>query len=61
NISEHRAQAVVNKLIELGVTPTQLEWRGEGESQPVADNNTAEGRAANRRVEITITSFQFQE
>ncbi|EEZ01435.1 outer membrane protein A precursor [Vibrio sp. RC586] len=61
NISEHRAQAVVNKLIELGVTPTQLEWRGEGEFQPVADNNTAEGRAANRRVEITIPSFQFQE
>lgn len=61
NLSEFRAQAVVNKLIELGATPTQLEWRGEGESQPVADNNTAEGRAKNRRVEITIPSFQFQE
>ncbi|CDU05775.1 Outer membrane protein A [Vibrio coralliirubri] len=61
NLSEHRAQVVVNKLIELGATPTQLEWRGEGESQPVADNNTAEGRAENRRVEITIPSFQFQE
>ncbi|EJE4199723.1 TPA: OmpA family protein [Vibrio cholerae] len=61
NLSERRAQSVVNKLIELGVTPTQLEWRGEGEFQPVADNNTAEGRAANRRVEITIPSFQFQE
>ncbi|KQH84132.1 hypothetical protein AMR75_20500 [Vibrio fluvialis] len=60
NLSEHRAQAVVNKLIELGATPTQLEWRGEGESQPVADNNTAEGRAKNRRVEITIPSFQYQ-
>ncbi|ELZ7234691.1 OmpA family protein [Vibrio parahaemolyticus] len=61
NLSERRAQAVVNKLIELGATPTQLEWKGEGESQPVADNNTAEGRAKNRRVEITIPSFQFQE
>ncbi|WP_172380031.1 OmpA family protein [Vibrio sp. Vb339] len=60
-LSEHRAQAVVNKLIELEVAPTQLEWEGEGESQPVADNNTAEGRAKNRRVEITIPSFQFQE
>ncbi|WP_273979564.1 OmpA family protein [Vibrio parahaemolyticus] len=59
HISEHRAQAVVNKLIELGATPTQLEWRGEGESQPIADNNTAEGRAENRRVEITIPSFQY--
>ncbi|AYV24953.1 OmpA family protein [Vibrio mediterranei] len=45
----------------VGVTHTQLEWRGEGESQPVADNNTAEGRAKNRRVEITIPSFRFQE
>ncbi|EIT7126927.1 outer membrane beta-barrel protein [Vibrio parahaemolyticus] len=61
NLSERRAQAVVNKLIELGATPTQLELRGEGESQPVADNNTAEGRAANRRVEITIPSFQYQK
>ncbi|KPA54534.1 membrane protein [Photobacterium leiognathi subsp. mandapamensis] len=61
NLSEHRAQAVVNKLIELGVTPTQLEWRGEGESQPVADNKTAEGRAKNRRVEITISNFQRQK
>ncbi|NOH78004.1 outer membrane beta-barrel protein [Vibrio crassostreae] len=61
NFSERRAQAVVNKLIELGATPTQLEWRGEGESQPVADNNTAEGRAKNRRVEVTISSYQFQE
>ena len=59
NLSEHRAQAVVDKLIELGATPTKLEWRGEGESQPVADNNTAEGRAKNRRVEVTIPSFQF--
>ena len=61
HLSEHRAQAVVNKLIELGATPTQLEWRGEGGSQPVADNNTAEGRAKNRRVEITIPSFQYQK
>ncbi|MEZ9622821.1 outer membrane beta-barrel protein [Vibrio sp. 10N.261.55.F6] len=61
NLSEHRAQAVVNELIELGATQTQLEWRGEGESQPVADNKTAEGRAKNRRVEVTIPSFQFQE
>ncbi|WP_299687798.1 OmpA family protein [uncultured Vibrio sp.] len=61
NLSERRAQAVVNKLIELGATPTQLEWRGKGESQPIADNNTAEGRAKNCRVEITIPSFQFQD
>ena len=60
-LSEHRAQAVVNKLIELGVTPTQLEWRGEGESQPAADNATSEGREKNRRVEVTTPIFQFQK
>ncbi|WP_172380715.1 OmpA family protein [Vibrio sp. Vb339] len=60
-LSERRAQAVVNKLIELGVAPTQLEWQGKGESQPIADNNTAKGRAKNRRVKITIPSFQFKE
>ncbi|WP_299574848.1 OmpA family protein [uncultured Shewanella sp.] len=61
NLSERRAQAAVNKLIELGVSPAQLEWRGEGASQPVGDNNTAEGRAKNRRVEVIIHSFQVQE
>ncbi|HDI3293903.1 TPA: OmpA family protein [Vibrio cholerae] len=60
-LSERRAQAVANKLVDLGVTQEQLEWRGEGESNPIADNKTAEGRAKNRRVEITIPSFHFQE
>ena len=60
-LSERRAQAVVNKLIELGVTSTRLEWQGKGEYQPIADNKTAKGRAENRRVEISIPSFPFQE
>lgn len=60
-LSERRAQVVVNKLNELEVTQAQLEWQGKGDSQPVADNKTAEGRAKNRRIEITIQSFQFQE
>lgn len=42
------------------VPQDQLEWRGEGESNPIADNNTAEGRVKNRRVEVTIPSFKFQ-
>ncbi|OMO35227.1 hypothetical protein BCT46_22395 [Vibrio sp. 10N.261.46.E8] len=58
-LSEHRAQAVVNQLIKLDVTPTQLDWQGVGESRPVADNNTAEGRAENRRVEIIIPNFKY--
>lgn len=58
-LSERRAQAVTNKLIELNVSPTQLEWWGEGEAKPIEDNNKAEGRAKNRRVEVTIPNFQF--
>jgi OOP family OmpA-OmpF porin len=59
-LSELRAQAVANQLVDLGVTQGQLEWRGEGESSPTADNTTAEGRAKNRRVEVTIPHFQFE-
>ena len=58
-LSERRAQSVVSQLIDLGVAPERLEWRGEGESHPVVDNTIAEGRAQNRRVEVTIPSFQF--
>lgn len=59
-LSERRAQAVAVQLVDLGVTQEQLEWRGEGESNPIAENVTAEGRAKNRRVEVTIPSFQYQ-
>ncbi|MGL4957437.1 MAG: OmpA family protein, partial [Plesiomonas sp.] len=59
-LSELRAQAVANQLVDLGVTQGQLEWRGEGESSPTANNTTAEGRAKNRRVEVTIPHFQFE-
>lgn len=59
-LSELRAQAVANPLIDLGVNPERIESRGEGELNPIADNNTAEGRAKNRRVEVTIPSFIFQ-
>ncbi|MGL5250520.1 MAG: OmpA family protein [Enterovibrio sp.] len=60
-LSERRAQSVVNQLIKFGVDPERLKWRGEGESQPIADNTTAQGRAKNRRVEVAIPSFQFKE
>ncbi|EKO3605448.1 OmpA family protein [Vibrio metschnikovii] len=60
-LSERRAQAVVSQLVDLGVSREQLEWRGEGELYPIADNLTADGRAQNRRVEVIIPSFQFQK
>ncbi|ELO1776179.1 OmpA family protein [Vibrio fluvialis] len=58
-LSEKRAQTVVNQLIELGVSPSQLDWIGEGESRPIFNNTTTEGRSQNRRVEVKIPSFQF--
>lgn len=60
-LSDKRAQEVVNKLLELGVSIAQIEAYGEGSSNPIADNRTAEGRAKNRRVEVTIPNFQYQK
>ncbi len=52
-LSERRAAAVKNALIErFNVTATKMVTQGMGESQPVADNNTAAGRALNRRVDV---------
>ena len=60
-LSERRADAVATLLIEQGVNTEQLAVLGKGESSPIATNSTAEGRALNRRVEITIPSFQYQK
>ena len=51
-LSERRAQAAADYLAEQGVSPATMTIKGMGESQPVADNATREGRAMNRRVEI---------
>lgn len=53
-LSEARANAVRDFLVEHGVSAGRIEARGMGESQPVADNATADGRANNRRVEVVI-------
>ncbi len=51
-LSDRRAKAVRDYLIEKGVPATRLTSRGYGESAPIEDNATADGRAANRRVEL---------
>lgn len=52
NLSQKRAQSVVNYLIKKGVAVSRLRAVGFGASKPIADNNTANGRAQNRRVEL---------
>ncbi len=53
-LSEARAQAVVDYLVNGGVAADQLVAVGFGESQPIADNDTADGRAQNRRIEFVV-------
>ena len=53
-LSEQRAQSVRRQLIEYGCNPDKIQAFGYGDTQPVATNETEEGRALNRRVEITI-------
>jgi OOP family OmpA-OmpF porin len=53
-LSERRANAVREYLISQGVSSQQLLARGYGETQPIADNSTAEGRAQNRRVVMKV-------
>lgn len=51
-LSENRAKSVVNALIAKGIDKGRLSSKGWGQSKPVADNKTDEGKAKNRRVEI---------
>lgn len=54
DLSRRRAQAVVNFLRTNKIAANRLRFRGEGESKPVATNDTDEGRAQNRRVEFVV-------
>jgi len=53
-LSLRRAQTVAGSLRTQGIAAGQIEVHGYGEGQPISSNNTAEGRARNRRVEIVI-------
>ena len=54
-LSEARAAAVKNVLVEeYGIAIDRIESVGKGETRPIANNATAEGRAKNRRVEATL-------
>lgn len=59
-LSEKRAQAVAKALEAQGVDAARITAKGQGESNPIASNATAEGREKNRRVELVIPEFQYQ-
>ena len=54
-LSDRRAKTVYDYLFLYGVDPKRMTFKGYGETQPIADNSTAEGRALNRRVELRVT------
>ena len=53
-LSERRAQAVVDYLVSRGVAASQLRAVGRGEGEPIASNDTRDGRERNRRVELVV-------
>ena len=55
-LSERRANAVARHLADNGIPAKLIVVEGKGESRPIASNDTEEGRARNRRVEIDVTT-----
>jgi len=55
DLSEHRAQAVRDYFVQQGISSSAVEAHGFGKSQPIASNDTAEGRQQNRRVELVLS------
>ena len=58
DLSQRRTEEVARQLEERGVSSDQMVARGYGESQPIADNSTQEGRETNRRVEFNVQRDQ---
>ncbi len=59
-VSEKRAESVANALVEKGIDASRIHARGEGENNPIASNDTHEGRQQNRRVEVIVPEFEYQ-
>jgi outer membrane protein OmpA-like peptidoglycan-associated protein len=57
-LSENRAKSVIQFLVDNGISKERLSANGYGEKMPIADNNTEEGRAINRRTEFKIISAE---
>jgi outer membrane protein OmpA-like peptidoglycan-associated protein len=57
-LSQQRAEAVRNVMMEIGVSADRIQAQGLGEGRPVASNKTASGRQQNRRVEVLFSDDQ---
>jgi OOP family OmpA-OmpF porin len=57
-IAEERAKNVYSALINLGISPNQLVWKGYGDMDAAFPTNTPEGKLANNRVELRITDWK---
>jgi outer membrane protein OmpA-like peptidoglycan-associated protein len=55
NLSEQRAEAVRDYFVQQGIAAASIEARGFGKSEPIASNDTPEGRQQNRRVELVLS------
>lgn len=60
-LSENRARTVANYLVTRGVSDSRIRSLGYGETMPITNNETDEGRARNRRVEIKIVPISQQQ
>ena len=60
-LSEDRAEAVKAEVVANGGDPDKIKTIGYGETKPIADNGTREGRAQNRRVEIKVEMDQHKQ
>jgi outer membrane protein OmpA-like peptidoglycan-associated protein len=56
-LSENRASSVRDYFVSKGIDGSRLTAKGFGETQPVADNSTAAGKAQNRRTVIKLRNF----
>ncbi len=59
-LSENRALAIADILIAKGIEESRMTIIGQGESNPIASNETAKGREQNRRVEVVVPEFEYQ-
>lgn len=62
SLSERRAQSAADFLLQQGLSEARIQIEGRGETEPIATNDTAEGRQENRRVEVAIfASEEYRE